>query len=103
MSNEFSEFFDELGGIENLKLMVNMREIVYGEILQSPAVDFTIGWGKRFEFRVLKRKSMYSGYSDNFYNYFVYVKEGTYLIYPFEIKSQMPSIIKHKTGYEINF
>ena len=51
--SKFNEFFEELGGIDNLKLMVNMGDIMYGEENGFPAMYFTLGWKNRAHFRVL--------------------------------------------------
>lgn len=100
----FSEFFEELGGIDNLKLMVNIRNIVYGEVNKSPAVDFTLGWVKRAEFRVIREKSIYFNEDkEHGDNYFVYLDglRTTFLMKKWEIRIQMSNLIKHNTGNDI--
>ena len=108
MSTEqtLSEFFEELGGIDNLKLMVNIRNIIYGEVHKSPAVDFTLGWEKRAEFRIIRKKSFYFYESEeDGDNYFIYVSglRTTFLMKRGEIRSQMSNLVRHHTGYEIFF
>ena len=108
MSTEqtFSEFFEELGGIDNLKLMLNIRNIIYGEVHKSPAVDFALGWEKRAEFRIIRKKPFYfyEGEEDGD-NYFIYVDglRTTFLMKRREIRAQMSNLVRHHTGYEIFF
>ena len=104
--SKFNEFFEELGGIDNLKLMVNIRNIIYGEVHKSPAVDFTLGWGKRAEFRIIRKKSFYFYESEeDGDNYFIYVNglRTTFLVKRIGIRAQMSLLIKLHTGYEIFF
>jgi len=108
MSNEqiFSEFFGELGGMDNLKLMVNVRNVIYGEVRKSPAVDFTLGWEKRAEFRVIKRPPSYPyECTEDGDNYFIYLEgvKTVLLVNRIGIAAQMSLLIKLHTGYEIFF
>lgn len=92
--------------MNNLKLMVNIRDIVYSEVRKSPAVDFTVGWEKRAEFRVIRRKALYFYESkERGDNYFVYLNgvRTTFLMKKGEIKIYFPNLIKHHTGNEIFF
>lgn len=104
--SKFNEFFEELGGIDNLKLMVNIKNIIYGEVHRSPAVDFTLGWEKRAEFRIIRKKPFhfYEG-EENGDNYFIYVNglRTTFLVKRIGIRTQMSNLVRHHTGYEIFF
>lgn len=106
LESNFSEFFQELGGIDNLRLMVNLRSVMYGEAHGCPAVDFTVGWEKRFDLRIIKGNSVSKcGREDKYNYYFVYCGKGgaTFLIRSYEVKEQMSGIIKRNTGNEISF
>jgi len=100
--SKFNEFFEELGGIENLKLMVNMGDIMYGEENGFPEMYFTLGWKNRAHFRVIGRN--YSqGHSNYTCIYYIYIdkEETPYLMRRERIRVQMPILIKHHTGNEI--
>ena len=106
---KFSEFFEELGGIDNLRLMANLRDVEYRSGFCPPhsilpdTVKFTVGWEKQVTFSVAKYRSHFCPPIDEEFYYYVYISEYCWRLKLSEIRSHLSHLIKHHTGNEIFF
>lgn len=102
--SKFSEFFEELGGIDNLRLMVNFRNVEYDKrINDRDTVTFTVGWKNQVTFNVVKSKSYYGPPLEEEYYYYLYLEKFCWRLEQSEIRSHLSSLIKYHTGNEIFF
>lgn len=95
--SKFNEFFEELGGIDNLRLMVNLRNVEYNKpYFGQDRVTFTVGWERQVTFNVVIGPPI-----DDLYYYYLYINEYCWRLKLSEIRSHLSHLIKHHTGNEI--
>lgn len=100
--SKFNEFFEELGGIEYLKLMVNMKDIKYDKRIHPlDTVTFTVGWDKQITFNVTINKSYLGPPIEEKYYYYLYSSEYCWRLRLSDIKTYLSDLIKYHTGNEI--
>ena len=100
--SRFNEFFEELGGIDNLRLMVNLKDVKYDKrIYPYDTVEFTVGWERQVTFTVIRDQSLFGPPIEGKYNYSLHFAGFCLRMGRSDIKTCLSDLIKHHTGNEI--
>lgn len=104
MKSTFDPFFNRLGGVENLQVMLNLQNLTFHDSdTESDSCSFTLGWDKKVEIKVIKYNKTCPIY-DMIQDYYFLISRGqTYPLHVENIFPVMCTILKGALGYDLTF